>query len=121
RKTFCYLAQFLYMRPHLGGTKCTVESYTQRLRVAYRSIESLQGLPAQCSSRGIGDRSTDHDGQFSDAIIAKKFLGCKDRGLRIECVEDRFYQQQVDTTFDQSFDLFRICCRYLIKRYRPVA
>ncbi len=75
--------------------------------MAQRVVEGLRGLAGQCAARLVGDRAGDHDRQaqavFVEDLLAREY-GC----LRVEGVEDRLDEEEVDPAGDQAARRLRV-------------
>ena len=95
---------------HLGGAERAVDPDDERLRVLDRGPEGLDRLPGQRSPAQVHDRDREPQRQ-----VRRDLAGGRDRGLRVERVEDRLDQQQVDAALGQGRDLLRVRGLHLIE------
>ena len=99
--------ELLQVRPHLVGTERTVESDRERVGVAHRVPERSRRLPGQRAPGAIGDRARDHQRHVAPAGAQRSAVG-DDRRLRVQRVEDRLDQHDVDAAGDQRLDLLLV-------------
>ena len=107
--------QFRDVRAHLLGAQRAVHAGHQRGSVLNRTPERLNRLPGQRAAAQVDDRHRDPQRQ-----VRRHIAGGRDRGLRIERVEDRLDQQEVDTALGQCLHLLGVGGVDLIERHRPV-
>ena len=107
------------VRQHQFGAVAAVQSYRKRIRMGDRSVESLDRLPGQRPSAGVGDGSGDHHRNPSSAF-GESLLDGEQRGFRVQRVEDRLDQQHVRSAVQQTAHLFGIGCPKVVERHRPV-
>ena len=104
------------VRAHLGGAERAVDADDQRLGVLDRAPERLDGLPGQRAAGQVDDRHRDPQRQ-----VRGDLAGGGDRGLRVQRVEDRLDQQQVDAALGQRRDLLGVARAWTSsKRHRAV-
>ena len=92
--------QFGEVRPQFGGAERAVEPDHERLDMADRIPERLGCLARERAARRVGNRARYHDGQL-DVRGAEGALEAHDRGFRIERIEDRLDEQEIDAALDQ--------------------
>ncbi len=69
--------------------------------------ERLDGVPGKIASREISQRHRHHDRQIASQIV-RRLHRRHHRCLRVERVEDRFDEDEIDPAFDQGIDLFAV-------------
>ena len=104
------------VRPHLVRTERAVDADDQRFGVLDRRPERLDRLSGQHPARQVDDRRADPERQ-----LRRLRAGRDDRGFRVEGVEDRLDQQQVDAPVGQAANLLRVCLDDLVEGVRPEA
>jgi hypothetical protein len=85
-----------------------------------RIPERLGDLAGQGAARSIGDRPGDHHRPATTALLEQGLHGI-DGGLRVQSVEDRLDQEQIDAPFDQAVRLLQIRIDELHERDVPGA
>ena len=80
-----------------------------------RDVERVERLSRQRASAAIGDRRRDHHRQLDAARLELVEHG-GDRRLRVQRVEDRLEQQQVDAAVDQPADLLAVGVAHVRER-----
>ena len=103
------------VRAHLLGAQRAVHADDQRVGVLDRVPERLDGLARQRTPAQVDDRHRDPQRQVRGDLARGG-----DRGLRVERVEDRLDQQQVDAAVGQRLDLLGVRGADLVERHRPV-
>ena len=83
-----------------------------------RNVERLYGLTGQGAAALVDDGDRNHDGK-TDLLLGKDIVDRAERGLGIERVEDRFDEQKVDASVDQSSHLLRVGLSRFVERERP--
>src|SRR6185369_3048001 len=99
--------QFLDVRTHQCRAQRAVQADGQRPRMPHAVPERGHRLAAQDAPGRIGHGAA-HDKRQALARLLEIFVDGEQGRLRIERVEDRLDQQQVDPALDQSLDLFVI-------------
>ena len=99
--------QPLQIGEHLTRAIGAVESHGEQRRMRYRDPEGLDGLSREGAAAGVGQRSRDHHRKLPPELLAQTVDG-KECRLGVERVEDRFDEQHVDTSLDQSAGLFAV-------------
>ena len=107
-------------RAHLLSAQRAVDPDCQRPSMLDRDVERLDGLAGQGAAALIYDGDRNHDGK-TDALFGKDVVDRTERSLGIECIEDRFDEQEVRATIDQAAHLLRICFARLVERERSEA
>ena len=102
--------QLGHERPHLLGAESAVDAHDQRVCMLHGQPERLDGLPAERAAREVGRRHRDPERQLRRDLLRRH-----DRRLRVERVEDRLDQQDVDAAVAQAPDLLGIRGDDLIK------
>ena len=103
------------VRPHLTGPERAVDADDQRLGVLDRRPEAVDRLPAECSAREIDDRDADPERQLRGDLARGD-----QRRLRVQRVEDRLDQQQVDAAVGEPANLLGVGLDDLVEGVRPV-
>ena len=84
------------VRPHLVRAERAVDADDQRLGVLDRGPERLDRLPGERAAGEVDDRGRDPERQ-----LGRRLARGDDRRLRVQRVEDRLEQQQVDAALDE--------------------
>ncbi len=92
-----------------------VQAERERLRVAQRIPERLDRLAGQDAAGRVGDGARDHDRQ-SLAGVVEQLVEREERGLRVQRVEDRLDEEQVDAAVEQRLRLLVIRIAQLVER-----
>ena len=104
------------VRPHLTGAERAVDADDQRIRVLDRRPETVDRLPTERAAGEIDDRHADPE---------RELRGDRARGdqrrLRVQRVEDRLDQQQVDAAVGEPANLLGVGLDDLVEGVRPVA
>ena len=103
--------QPLQERPHLGRAERAVDADDERPGVLDRDPERLRGLPRQVAPAPVDRGERDPERQ-----LGRDVRGRDDRRLRVERVEDRLDQEQVDAAVDERGDLLRVGLAHLVER-----
>jgi len=82
------------------------------------SPEGIDGLTREGARAGVGDRDGDHD-RKPNAERFEDFVDRDQRRLRIQGVEDRLDEQDVDLAFDERLDLLPVGLRQLVEAKSP--
>src|SRR5437867_8266204 len=98
-------------RPHLRGAEGAVDSDDERLRMLDREPERIDRLPGQIASAAVDRGEGDPEWQVGFLVERRA-----DRGLRVERVEDRLDQQEVDAAFGETADLLGVGIADLVVR-----
>ena len=101
----CHTGQLSEEGFHLRRTKRTVQSDGEDGIRAHAGEESLERLTTQRATRQIAHRHREHDGQFYLSSLRHLHHGINSH-FGIECVEDGFDEQSIDTTIGEGLDLF---------------
>ena len=105
---------------HLLRAERAVDPDCQGPRVLDGQIERLHGLPRERAPAFVHDGDRNHDGK-PNALLFEDVLDCAERGFGIQGVENRFDQQQVDSTVEEATHLLRVCFTGFVECERPVA
>jgi hypothetical protein len=92
---------------HLDGAERAVDADRERIRVGDRAPEGVDRLARERARGGVGDRDGDHDGQ-AEATRLEDLVDRDEGGLRVQRVEDRLDEQEVDVAVDEGLDLLAI-------------
>ncbi len=103
------------VRPHLARAERAVDADDQRVGVLDRRPEAFDRLPRQRAPGQVDDRDADPERQ-----LRRRVARGDDRRLRVQRVEDRLDQQQVDAAVAQAADLLRVALDDLVERVRAV-
>ncbi len=93
-----------------------VEADRQRLGVTHRVPERFAGLARKRAAGSVGDGAGNHHRQ-PQIVQLEVFLNGKQRGLRVERVENRLDHQDVGAALDQAVDGFQIRHAQLVERH----
>ena len=104
------------VRPHLARAERAVDADDQRVGVLDRRPERLDRLPGERPAREVDDRDADPERQ-----LRRRVARSDDRRLRVQRVEDRLDQQQVDAAVAQAANLLGVALDDLVERVRAVA
>ena len=104
------------VRPHLAGSERAVDAHDQRLGMLDRRPEAVDRLPAERPAGEVDDRDADPERQLRSNLARGD-----QRRLRVQRVEDRLDQQEVDAAVGEPADLLGIGLDDLVERVRPVA
>ena len=107
--------EILDVRPHLGGAERAVDADDERLRVLDRDPERLDGL-----AREVAAALVDGGEREPERQVGRGVLRGDDRGLRVQRVEDRLDQEQVDAALAQRPHLLGVRLRDLVEGGRAV-
>ena len=111
----CALGEFTKERFHLRGTKRAVQSYGEDLISTDAGKKSVERLTTQRTTCQIAHRHGNHNRQFYPSSCHHTSSGI-DSHLRIQRVENGFYQQGVHPTRYQGISLFLVGCQKLVIR-----
>ena len=103
------------VRPHLLRAERAVDADDEGIRVLDRVPERLDRLAGERASREVDDRDRDPQRQLGRDVARRR-----DRRLRVQGVEDRLDQQQVDAALPQGRDLLRVGGDDVVEGHRPV-
>src|SRR5690606_15885208 len=95
-----YPRQLLDIGAELSCAERTVQTDGRGTRVTNRVPERLGRLTRKRPARSVGDRAG-YDQRQIDARLVHCLPDCECGGLRVERVENRLDQQQVDAALDQ--------------------
>jgi hypothetical protein len=104
------------VRAHLLRAERAVHADDQRVRVLDRRPERIDGLPAERAPGEVDDRRGDPQRQLGRGLARGG-----DRRLRVQRVEDRLEQQEVDPALVEGADLLRVRVAHLLERVRAEA
>ena len=90
-------------RPHLHRAERAVDADDERLRVLDREPERVDCLAGQVAAAAVDRGEGDPERQ-----VRRLVERCGDRRLRVQRVEDRLDQEEVDATFGEPADLLRV-------------
>ena len=100
---------------HLRRAERAVDADDQRPGVLDREPERVRGLAGEVAARPVDRGEGDPERQ-----LGRHVLGRDDRRLRVERVEDRLDQQQVDTALPEAADLLGVGLDDLVEGGGPV-
>ena len=102
-------------RPHLGRTERAVHADDERLRLLDRDPEGLDRLPGQVAAAAVdcGERQPQRH-------LGRRVARGDDGRLRVQGVEDRLDEEQVDTAVAQRGHLLRVRLDHLIEGDRAI-
>ena len=110
------------MRAHLARTERAVHADAERLDVLDRQIERVDGLTRERPPAAIGDGHGDHHwrglGPGTRGLgetLLEDFLNRDERRFRVERVEDRLDEEDVDAAVEQAAHLLRVGVAHLIE------
>ena len=98
----------------LGGAEAAVQAHGERLGVAHRMPERLDGLARQVAAGEVGQGHRDHHRDDLAARLAR-LVGGEDGGLGVQGVEHRLDQDEVDAAVEQAVDLLAIDALHLVE------
>ncbi len=107
----CYARHGCDVRPHLGGSERAVDACGERLRVLDRRPERFDGLPREVAAAAV-----DHGHRDEERQVWRDLFHSGNRGLAVECVEDRFDEEEVDAAFAQRARRLRVTLLQLVER-----
>ena len=87
--------------PELERTEGAVEPRGERPRVPDRVPERLDRLPREGAAGGVGDRARDDDRKALAQRLEGRLEG-EDRGLRVQGVEHRLDEEEIDAARDEG-------------------
>ena len=93
--------ELLDPRSELHRPEGAVEPRGERPCVPDRVPERLDGLPRQGAAGGVGDRARDNDREGPPERFEGRFEG-EDRGLRVQGVEHRLDEKEIDPARDEG-------------------
>ena len=98
-------------RPHLARAERAVDAHDERLRVLDGEPERVDGLAREVAPAAVDRREGDPERQ-----VGRFVEGGGDRRLRVERVEDRLDQEEVDPALGERQDLLGIGVADLVER-----
>ena len=97
----------LDIRTHSLCSVSTIQADRNHVTMMYRSIKCLNGLPCQCTSTGISQRSGNHNRDRLFALL-RQFFNSKNGSFDIQCIKEGFQQNQICSTIHQTTRLIII-------------
>ena len=101
--------------PHLGRAERAVDADDERLGVLDRDPERVRRLAREVASAPVDRREREPERE-----LGRSRARSDDRRLRVERVEDRLDQQEVDAAVAQCADLLLVRGLHLVERHRTV-
>ncbi len=108
--------QLREIRPHLARAEGAVQPDAERARVPDRDVERVERLARQRAPAAIGDRHRDHQRKLH-ALLLERLEHRSDGRLRVQRVEDRLDEHEIDAAVDQSPRLRLIGVADVIERH----
>ncbi len=105
----------LHERSHLGRTERAVDADDQRLGVLDREPERLDRLPREVAAALVDRREREPERKLGRLVERRR-----DRGLRVQRVEHRLDEQDVDAAVAQAADLVRVCIADGVEGHRAI-
>ena len=102
----------LQERAHLGRAERAVDARDQRPCVLDRHPERLRGLPREVPAAPVDRREREPQRQ-----VGRHLARGDDRRLRVQRVEDRLDQEEIDATLGERRDLLCVCRAHLVERH----
>jgi hypothetical protein len=112
--------ELLHVGAEVPGAARAVHADGERAGVGDRAPERLHGLPREHPPREIRDRHR-HDERKLDSGGLEDLLGGDERSLRVQGVEDRLDEQEVDVALDQRPHLLHVGVAHLVEGDGAVA
>src|ERR1700730_12657006 len=109
--------ELLDERLHFIRTERTIQTNDEWLGVRDGDKKRFHGLTAQGPSGPIRDRARNHERKVLSGLL-ENLRDREERRLRVERVEDCFYNQKIDASCDQRAYLIEISLSKLIERDR---
>ncbi len=103
------------VRAHLLRAERAVDADDERIRMLDRVPERLDRLAGERPPGEVDDRDRDPERQLRRDVARRS-----DRRLRVQGVEDRLDQQQIDAALAQSRDLLRVRGHDVVEGHGPV-
>ena len=100
--------------PHLLRPERTVDPDDEGVRMLDRGPEGLDRLARERAAAPVDDRDRDPQRQGL-ALLLEDLVRSRDRGLRVQRVEDRLDEQEVDTAVDEPADLSSVALPHLVE------
>ena len=102
------------MGPQLRCAERAIESDCDRTSMAHGRPEGLDRVAREVPSGKIGERHRDHQRQFAPKSLFG-FERCHDCRLRVQRVEDRLHENEVDSALDESINLLAVDGLHLVE------
>ena len=106
--------QLVDVGSQLTRAEGAVQPHDERPRVADRVPECLDGVAREGPAAGVGDRAGNPERDLQPEFF-EYALDRKDRGLRVEDVEDRLDHEQIGATENQPAGRLRVCLGQLFE------
>jgi hypothetical protein len=100
---------------HLGCAERAVDADDERLGVLHRDPERVRGL-----AREVAPALVDRREREPERELRRGGTRCDDRGLRVQRVEDRLYEEKVDAAITQRTDLLLVRLLHPVEGHGPV-
>ena len=107
---------FLNIRSHQRSPQRAVQPDRQGTGMADGIPESRHCLSRQDTSGRICHSTGNHDGQFFAGLFEER-IDCEKSCFAVQGIENRFDQQQIGTSFNQSPYLFQIGLDQLVESH----
>ena len=104
------LRELVQVRAHLLGAERAVDSHCERLGVLDRDPERVDRLAGERPAASVDDRQR-HDERQVGCHVQRS----RDRGLRVERVEDGLQDEEVRAAFDEPENLLGVGGRHLVE------
>ena len=106
--------ELLHVLADLLRPQRAVDADDEWIRVLDRGPERLQRLARERAAGEVDDRDRDPEGQV-DAFLVQHVATRGDGGLRVQRVEDRLDEEEVDAAVDEAAHLLRIALAHVIE------
>ncbi len=117
-RVFRHAPQFFYVLPQLIRAQGAIEAHRGGLRVAYRVVERLGGLPREGAPALVGNRAGDHD-RNGRARFPVETPHRIDRRFGVEGVKNRLDHEEVHASLDKPPSGVGVILRQGVKGDRP--
>ena len=107
------------VRAQLAGAERAVDAHDQRLRVLDRRPEGVDRLPGERAAGEVDDRDRDPERDLRPLLVEDVADGGDSR-LRVQRVEDRLDEQEVDAAVDEPADGLRVALPHVVERHDAV-